>query len=50
LTLERLRERMVALGATNEEIDEARRLLMDPANTIISPTRCVAQARRATNS
>ena len=50
LTLERLRERMVALGATNEEIDEARRLLEDPANTIMSPTSCVAQARRAPTS
>ena len=47
LTLERLRERMVALGAASEEIDEARGLLEDPANTISSPTTCVAYARRA---
>jgi SAM-dependent methyltransferase len=50
LTLERLRARLVALGAANEEIDEARRLLEDPANTITTPTRCVTQGRRATNS
>jgi SAM-dependent methyltransferase len=48
LTLERLRERMVAFGADSEEIDEARRLLEDPNNTITSPTTCVARARRAT--
>ena len=30
LSLERLRERMVALGANSEEIDQARRLLEDP--------------------
>ncbi len=46
LTFERLRERMVALGADNDEIDESRRLLEDPANTINSPTTCVARARR----
>jgi SAM-dependent methyltransferase len=50
LTLERLRERMAALGASDEEIDEARRVLEDPANKITSPTTCVAQARRATYS
>jgi SAM-dependent methyltransferase len=44
LTLERLRERMIALGADIEEIDEARRLLEDPTNTISSPTTCVARA------
>ena len=43
-------ERMVALGASSEEIDEARRLLHDRANTISSPTTCVARARRATGS
>ncbi len=48
LTLERLRERMLDLGATSEEIDEARRLLDDGTNTINSPTTCVARARRAT--
>ena len=46
LTLERLRDRMLALGADGEEIDEARRLLADPANTITSETSCVARARR----
>ena len=50
LTLERLRERMVALGASGEEIDEARHLLEDPANTIMSPTSCVAQGRRTADS
>jgi hypothetical protein len=38
---------MVALGADSEEIDEARRLLEDPANTVRSATTCVARARRA---
>ena len=47
LTFERLRDRMVSLGADGEEIDEARRLLEDPRNTIRSPTTCVARARRA---
>ncbi len=46
LSLERLRERMVALGADSEEIDEARRLLGDPANMITGPMRCAARARR----
>jgi SAM-dependent methyltransferase len=46
LSLERLREPMVALGARSEEIDKARRLLEDPANTITGPMRCVARARR----
>jgi hypothetical protein len=48
LTFARLRERMVALGADREEIDEARRLLEDPGNTFSSPTTCVARARRPT--
>ncbi len=47
LTLERLRERMLAFGADEEEIDEARRLLEDPTTTISSQTTCVARARRA---
>ena len=47
LTLERLREQMLALGADSEEVDQARRLLEDPTNTISSPTTCVARARRA---
>jgi SAM-dependent methyltransferase len=46
LSLERLRGRMVDLGAHNEEIDEARRLLDDPANTVRSITTCVARAQR----
>ena len=47
LTLERLREQMVALGADSEEVDQARRLLEDPTNSISSPTTCVARGRRA---
>ncbi len=47
LTFERLRERMVALGARSEEIEGAQRMLRDRANTISSPTTCVARARRA---
>jgi SAM-dependent methyltransferase len=50
LTLERLCERMVALGGIDAEIDEARRLLEDPTSTISSPMTCVARARRATGS
>lgn len=46
LTVERLRDRMVLLGADSGEIDEARRLLMDPASTYTSPTSCVARGRR----
>jgi hypothetical protein len=47
LTVERLRERMIASGATDDEINEARRLLADPANTISTPTTCIARGRRA---
>lgn len=46
LTVERLRERMALLDADNGEIDEARRLLEEPATTITSPTTCVARGRR----
>ncbi len=46
LTVERMRERMVNLGADSDDIDEARRLLEDPALMITSPTTCVAQGRR----
>jgi SAM-dependent methyltransferase len=46
LSLERLRERMVALGARGEEIDEARALLEDPATTVSSATICLASGRR----
>ena len=47
LTFERLRPRLVAFGADAGEIDEARRLLEDPANLVSSPTTCVARGRRA---
>jgi ubiquinone/menaquinone biosynthesis C-methylase UbiE len=47
LTIERLRERLVLLGADNEEIDEARRLLDSSASRVTSPTTCVAQGRRS---
>jgi hypothetical protein len=46
LTVERLRVRMVHLGADSSEIDEARRLVEDPGRMITSPTTCVAQGRR----
>jgi SAM-dependent methyltransferase len=46
LTFERLRARLLAFGADGAEIDEARRLLEDPANLVSSPTTCVARARR----
>jgi SAM-dependent methyltransferase len=46
LSLERLRERMVALGASPTEIDEARTLLENPATTVSSPTICLASGRR----
>jgi hypothetical protein len=50
LTLERLREQMVLLGANNGEIDEARHLLEEPASTITSPTTCVARSQRVGRS
>jgi SAM-dependent methyltransferase len=46
LTIERLRHRMVLLGADPREIDTARGLLEDPANTITSATTCPARGRR----
>lgn len=46
LTLERLREPIVLRGAGDGEVDEARRLLEESANTITSPTTCVAHGRR----
>jgi SAM-dependent methyltransferase len=46
LTFERLRERMVLLGADSDEIDEAQRLLAKPDSAITSPTKCVAYGRR----
>jgi hypothetical protein len=48
LTVERLREQMITLGADSGEIDEAQRLLQDPANTLTSPMSCVAHGRRPT--
>ena len=47
LTIERLRERMVDLGASSDEIGAARRMLEDPANTISSQTTYLAHGRRA---
>jgi len=46
LTIERVRAQMTALGASSSQIDEARRLLEDPANTIDSQTTYLARARR----
>lgn len=46
LTVERMREGMVILGADGREVDEMRRLLEDPANTLTSPMSCVARGRR----
>lgn len=46
LTLERLRDQMITHGAEDRDIDEARRLLEDPARTYTPPTTCVAQGRR----
>ena len=46
LTVERMRDPMVRLGADPSEIDEARRLLEEPGSTVTSPTTCVARGRR----
>ena len=46
LTLERLRTRMVEFGALDEDVDDARRLLEDPAVRFRSPTSILARARR----
>lgn len=46
LTLERLRERMLAVGALGEEIDSARRRLEDPATTFTAQTTHLAHGRR----
>jgi hypothetical protein len=46
LTLERLRPRMLALGGSNEEIDEARSLLEDSASTVRTATTCALRARK----
>ncbi len=50
LTIERLRGPMVLTGTDSGEIDEARRLLEDPATTIASPTTCIARGRRPDGS
>ncbi|MBV9800405.1 MAG: methyltransferase domain-containing protein [Solirubrobacterales bacterium] len=50
LTVERLRDRMVLLGADSAEIDEARRLLEEPASMVTSPTTCMARGRRPGHS
>ena len=50
LTVERLRAQMLLLGADNDEIDEARRLLDDPATTYTPPTSCVARGQRPRRS
>lgn len=50
MTVERLRDGMIRLGADDAEIDEARRLLADPASTITSPTTCLARGRRPRHS
>jgi SAM-dependent methyltransferase len=46
VTFARLRDRMISHGADSAEIEESRRLLADPANTLRSPTACFARARR----
>jgi hypothetical protein len=46
LTLERLRTRMLEQGATDADVDEARRLLEDPATRFRSPVTTLARARR----
>lgn len=50
LTLERLRARMLTLGADDQEITEARRMLEDPARIIAAPTSCMACGRRPMGS
>jgi SAM-dependent methyltransferase len=47
MTIERMLGRMVALGASPDEIDEAQRLFADPANTVTGPMVCVARGQRA---
>jgi SAM-dependent methyltransferase len=46
LTIERLKDRMVVLGADAAEINHARRLLDDPATAFTPPTTCLARGRR----
>lgn len=46
MTVERMRERMVALGADSDDIDEAQRLFVDPACTVTEPMICAVRGRR----
>src|SRR5262249_19029688 len=46
LTLERLRTKMHEQGATDADVDEAERLLEDPATRFRSPVTTLARARR----
>jgi SAM-dependent methyltransferase len=46
LTFERLRQRMLSLGADDHDINDAQVLLEDPATVICAPTTCFAHARR----
>jgi SAM-dependent methyltransferase len=50
LTFERLRDEIVSLGADSREIDEARRLLEDPASRFTPPTTCVARGQRPSHT
>lgn len=49
LTLERLRTRMHEQGATDSDVDDARRLLENPATRFRSPVTTLARARRPEN-
>lgn len=46
MTMERMREQMVALGADSGEIDEALRRFTHSASTVSGPTVCVVRGRR----
>jgi len=46
LTLERLRPRMLAVGAADEDIDEGRKLLADRSTRFTAPTKVTVSARR----
>jgi len=46
LTLERLRPRMLPLGASDQEIDAARSLLEDSASRVRTVTTCAVRARK----
>ena len=46
LTFERLRGRLHAVGAADEDVDEARRLLADPSTRLTAPTKVAVSARR----